>query len=91
MNDEEAVALMAAAEQLYRESEQRNREQGRTQGREQVLTRLFARRLGRPLGDAEVATLHGRLATLGADRLSDVVLELAGDALARWLADPDAR
>jgi hypothetical protein len=66
------------------------REQGLTQGREQVLARQLSRRLGRPLGEAETATLHARLSTLGAERLSDVVLELEGDALAAWLADPHA-
>lgn len=87
MSDEEA-ALMATGEQLYHEWEQRTREQGLAQGREQVLSRLFARRLGRALGEAEAQVLHARLASLGAERLSDVVLELEGDALAGWLNDP---
>ncbi|HEU4412134.1 MAG TPA: hypothetical protein VFS43_43230 [Polyangiaceae bacterium] len=101
MNDEE-VALMTTGEQLYQEWEQRTREQGLSQGlaqgreqglsqgREQVLSRQFARRLGRALGEAEAQALRARLASLGADRLSDVVLELEGDALARWLVDPNA-
>jgi hypothetical protein len=105
MSDEE-VALMTTGEQLYQEWEQRTREQGLTQGREQgltqgreqgltqgreqVLSRLFARRLGRALGEAEAQTLRTRLATLGPERLSDLVLELEGDALTRWLADPNA-
>jgi hypothetical protein len=35
-------------------------------------------------------TLHDRLGRLGADRLGDVVLDLAPEALAAWLADPTA-
>ncbi len=69
---------------------ERGLEQGLEQGREQVLARQFARRLGRPLDQTEGAALQARLRASGAERLSDVVLELEGDALARWLADPNA-
>jgi hypothetical protein len=51
----------------------------------------FSRRLGRPLTDAERVTLNTRLDALGPERIGDVVLDLATDALAAWLADPDAR
>ena len=51
---------------------------------------MFARRLGRPLADAERAEVLRRLDTLGPDRIGDVVLDLERDALAAWLADPDA-
>jgi hypothetical protein len=57
----------------------------------QPLRHLFERRLGRRLDAAEQALLQRRLATLGADRLGDVVLDLDAGALAVWLADPDAR
>ncbi len=68
--------------------------QGRTEGRTEGLgpvERQFARRLGRPITAAEHAELLRRLDTLGPDRIGDVVLDLAPDALAAWLADPDAR
>ncbi len=55
------------------------------------LVHQFERRLGRPLRDEERARLHARLATLGAARLGDVVIDLARDELAAWLADADAR
>jgi hypothetical protein len=55
------------------------------------LIHLFERRLGRRLMDAERAMLQERLVQLGADRLGDVVLDLAPGALATWLADPSAR
>ncbi len=45
---------------------------------------------GRPLADAERAEVLRRLDTLGPDRIGDVVLDLERDALAAWLADPDA-
>jgi len=37
------------------------------------------------------AVLRQRLATLGADRLGDVVLDLEAVTLSAWLADPAAR
>jgi hypothetical protein len=54
------------------------------------LQHLFARRLGRPLTTAETATLRTRFDTVGPGRLGDVVLDLAPDALAAWLADDNA-
>lgn len=62
---------------------------GRKEGRIDVLTRLFARKLGRPLSDAERATLHARLRTLG-DAIGDVVIDLDPAALEAWLATPAA-
>jgi hypothetical protein len=55
------------------------------------LAHLFERRMGRRLRDAERRALHERLHRLGPERLGDVVLDLAADQLAAWLADPDAR
>jgi hypothetical protein len=54
------------------------------------LQHQFERRLGRPLGPSEQAVLRGRLTTLGADRLGDVVLDMDSAALAAWLANPAA-
>ncbi len=55
------------------------------------LVRLFERRIGRALTATEHDALRGRLHSLGAERLGDVVLDLAPDALALWLADTAAR
>jgi hypothetical protein len=55
------------------------------------IERLFERRLTRALTPAEHDELKRRLDTAGAARIGDVVLDLAPDALAAWLADPDAR
>jgi hypothetical protein len=63
---------------------------GRDQGILRQLVHLFERRLGRSLTEAEHQMLHDRLARVGPDRLDDVVLDLAPDALAAWLADPTA-
>jgi hypothetical protein len=65
-------------------------ERGRQEGL-QPLRHLFERRLGRRMDAAEQAVLQQRLATLGADRLGDVVLDLDANALATWLKDPSAR
>jgi hypothetical protein len=61
------------------------------QGVQQSLRHQFERRLGRRLDAAEQSVLRQRLATLGGDRLGDVVLDLDAGALAAWLADPAAR
>ncbi len=55
------------------------------------LLRQFARRLGRVLTEDEQRIVVARLDTVGADRLGDVVLDLDPEALAQWLADPEAR
>lgn len=59
---------------------------GRSAGMEAVLTHLVERRLTRPLSDAERTALRARIADLGGDQVSDMVLDLAPDALAAWLA-----
>jgi hypothetical protein len=67
--------------------------EGRDQGLSEgigAVEHQFARRLGRPITPAEHAELLRRVGTLGAARIGDVVLDLAPDALAAWLADPDA-
>ena len=54
------------------------------------LQHQFERQLHRPLVPAEQAVLRQRLATLGADRLGDVVLDMDAATLSAWLADPAA-
>ncbi|MFO0591154.1 MAG: Uma2 family endonuclease [Polyangiaceae bacterium] len=74
------------------------REEGRVEGREEgrkeaaaaMLHQLFERKLRRPLTEGERAEIDARLTRLGAARLGDVVLDLAGDALDAWLRDPAA-
>jgi hypothetical protein len=54
------------------------------------LLSLIARKLRRPLADADRRAVATRLDLVGPERLADVVLDLDGDALAAWLADPNA-
>jgi hypothetical protein len=54
------------------------------------LQHLFERRLRRNLDPSEQAVLRQRLATLGVDRLGDVVLDMDATTLEAWLADPAA-
>jgi hypothetical protein len=54
------------------------------------LVRLVELRLGRPLAAPEQENLSAQLDRVGPDRLGEVALSLAPDALAAWLADPDA-
>jgi hypothetical protein len=56
----------------------------------QPLVHQFERRLGRALSSDELHALVDRFGRLGANRLGDVVLDLSRDALAAWLADPNA-
>lgn len=65
-------------------------QRGRLEGL-QPLQHQFERRLSRPLIPSEQAILRQRLATLGADRLGDVVLDMDAATLSAWLADPAAR
>jgi hypothetical protein len=55
------------------------------------LQHQFERRMSRRLTPSEQAILRERLATLGADRLGDVVLDTDAATLSAWLADPSAR
>ncbi len=55
------------------------------------LIRQLERRIARPLTDAERNGLAARFDLVGPERLGDVVLDLSPDALAAWIADPDAR
>ena len=67
--------------------------QGKEKGREEGLGPLahqFERRLARPLTSAEREVLVRRLDTLGPVRLGDLVFDGSPEALAAWLAAPDA-
>ena len=83
---EEDEEFMNAVQAAYERDQARARNEGLS-----PLVHQFERRLGRALSDDERATLTERLRTAGPVRLGDVVLDLAPDALAAWLADPDAR
>ena len=92
MSPEEFAEVIAAFEgsQIGKTLFERGRTEGLTEGL-RVLERVFARRVGRPITAAEHAELLRRLDTLGPDRIGEVVFDLAPEALAAWLADPDAR
>ena len=82
---------------IYNEWEQETLEKVRLEGIEKgietalaPMERQFCRRLGRALTPQEHATLVRRLDTHGAERLGDVVLDLAAPQLAEWLEDSAA-
>ncbi len=77
-------------EDLVKFGEDRGLEKGLERGLAPLL-RQFRRRLGRPLDEHERVEVRRRLEALGPERLGDVVLDLGGAELGRWLADPDAR
>ena len=59
-------------------------------GQRKTIYHQFEKRLARPLTEEERAQLAEKMLRLGAERTSDVVIELTSDALASWLADPAA-
>ena len=76
--------------EVGQEEHQKGLEEGLEAGLEAGLSHVYERRLGRRLTDEEHRTLSERLAKLGAERVGDVVIDLPSDALAAWLADPNA-
>jgi hypothetical protein len=96
LSPEEQQRVLKALRKSFigREFMKKGRARGLEKGLEKGLIpieRLFERRLTRALTPAEHDELKRRLDTAGAARIGDVVLDLAPDALAAWLADPDAR
>ncbi|WP_437932445.1 hypothetical protein WMF37_25360 [Sorangium sp. So ce291] len=69
---------------------QRGYELGLQRGRLQMAARVCTIRIGRPLTQAETAALAERLERLHVDRVGEVVVSFSADALAGWLADPNA-
>jgi Uma2 family endonuclease len=63
-------------------------DRGRQDGQLAVLRRLFERRLARDLTLLERGVLIARVQRLGAEKLSDLVLDATGEQLAAWLATP---
>jgi hypothetical protein len=68
----------------------KGKEQGEQSGEQKALVRLYEKRIGRPLDEGEKVTLLQRLGSLGYDRVVDVRDELPPEALASWLANPQA-
>ncbi|WP_437641756.1 hypothetical protein [Sorangium sp. So ce854] len=81
---------MKEAREAEERAQQRGHQLGQQLGQLQMASRLCAVRLGRPLTEAETAALAERLDRLGADRVSEVMLSSAAEALTAWLSDPNA-
>lgn len=82
--------ITQAREQATQAREQATRAREQITRAQHALEHLFERRLRRTLSDRERDTLRARFTSLGPERLSDVVLDLEGDALAAWIASPEA-
>ncbi|MGK3996602.1 hypothetical protein [Sorangium sp. So ce1024] len=70
------------------EAEQRGQLQGREEAIAELLGRLFSRRIGRRPTTEEERSLLDRARALGPGEVEDALLDLEGDALVRWLAEP---
>ena len=82
---------------IYKQGKQKGLEEGLEQGLGKGLEKglgplahLFERRLGRALTAVERGVLVRRLDALGPERLGDLVVDFPPEALAAWLAAPDA-
>jgi hypothetical protein len=91
---QEIVTMLEATEdELFKRSSTLRKayEKGGREAVETILRTLFVRRIGRTLTPEEQQALARHAEQLGAERVGEVVLDLDGDALAAWLADPNAR
>ncbi len=94
LNTEQLMVDLTEVEKYLEALEKKGLKKGLKKGRLEgiaLLVQLCARRLGRPMTRSETATLGARLDTVGPERLAEVVLDSDAEALAGWLADPDAR
>ncbi|WP_437308610.1 hypothetical protein [Sorangium sp. So ce388] len=73
--------------EMILEAEQKGREAAITE----LLGRLFARRVGRRPTSEEERAIVERARALGPGEVDDAWLDLEGDALIRWLAEPARR
>jgi hypothetical protein len=79
------------ADPSSRSFQQEDYERGREQAIREVLGRHFTRRVGRRPTPTEENLLVARAHALGPGETQDAILDLEGDALLRWLAEPTAR
>lgn len=84
------AAHEAALQNLLQRKGYRDLDAVLAEGAFATLEHQFARRLSRPLHDAERATLHAQVKAHGSEHISDLVLDLTADDLARWIASPEA-
>ncbi|WP_437485743.1 hypothetical protein WME75_01720 [Sorangium sp. So ce1014] len=77
-------------DEARKEALQEGIKEGLKEGQIRAVAEMFQKKLGRPLAEAEHPVLTARFERLGLSRLDDVRLELSADALAAWLADPEA-
>ncbi|WP_437720393.1 hypothetical protein [Sorangium sp. So ce861] len=71
--------------------EQRGEERGEQKAIAELLGRLFARRIGRRPTAEEERSIVERARAIGPGEVEDALLDLEGEALVRWLAEPMRR
>ena len=74
--------------ELIIEAEQRGEQRGEQKAIAALLGRLFARRLGRSPTSEEERLIVERARAIGSGEVEDALLDLEGEALIRWLAEP---
>jgi hypothetical protein len=79
------------SQRIHQEGHQEGRQEGLQEGSLGVLNKLSEKRLKRPLRDEEKQALSLKCQTLGAERISDLLLDASPEELLAWLLDPAAR
>jgi hypothetical protein len=77
--------------EMILEAEQRGEQKGQQKAVAELLGHLFARRVGRWPTTEEERSIVERASALGPGEVEDALLDLEGDALTRWLAEPVRR
>ncbi|WP_437995411.1 hypothetical protein WMF26_29430 [Sorangium sp. So ce185] len=70
------------------EAERRAEQRGEEKAIVALLGRLFARRIGRRPTAEEERSIVERARAIGPGEVEDTLLDLEGEALVRWLAEP---
>ncbi len=73
------------------EAEEKGEKLGREAAISELLGRLFARRVGRRPTSDEERSIVERARAMGPGEVEDALLDLEGEALLRWLAEPMQR
>ena len=84
-----AAAGRTALTNLLQREGYANLDAVRAEGEVKALAPIVARKLGRALTPEEHVALRTKLSAVGPERVGDIVLDLPGDELARWLGEAE--
>ncbi|WP_234023392.1 hypothetical protein [Sorangium cellulosum] len=91
MREAKQEVMREAKQEVMREAKQEVMREAKQEALLELLGRLFARRVGRRPTTDEERSMVERAKTIGAGEVEDALLDLEGEALVRWLAEPARR